>query len=270
MDNKVKVVIIDTGVNDRSIKGVCFSLNREHVVLSSEIEDDIGHGTGIFNIIKNHCAASDIYAIKLCGENNQKPDIKLLFHALEYIYSNVDCHIINISLSIAYCDYERYLDKLELICKKLYEKNVIIVSAFDNYGSISYPAAFPDVLGIVSGEYCSKTTQIEYVQDENKIINYAGFGKSQSVVGKDGKYYSSEGNSLACAHISGILASKYVLDRKYNMNNISQLLNEFVIYKHYYPKNDCFDISNKYKGKNVNIVLLPPRNFIHLVLFFSI
>lgn len=48
MCNKVKVVIIDTGVNDRLIKGVCFSLNGENVVLSSQIEDDIGHGTGIF------------------------------------------------------------------------------------------------------------------------------------------------------------------------------------------------------------------------------
>ena len=256
MSERVKIAMIDTGTIDPNAKGIQFSMFKGRIIESSQIKDDIGHGAGIYNIIKKHCKNANIFVVKLFEKKNQKPNIILLLHALEYIYKFVQCHIINISLSISYSDYANYLSELRTICKKLYEKNIIIVSAFDNFGSISYPAMFPEVIGVISGEHCNKTNELEYIQDDNRIVNYAGFGKSQSVLGIDGKYHMSQGNSLACAHISGIIASKYLFGTKYNTTEITRLLDEFVIYKYHYPKNLFIEKNEFINCKKAKIAVL--------------
>jgi hypothetical protein len=41
-------------------------------------------------------------------------------------------------------------ESLYTACKSLTNKGIILVSAFDNAGSLSFPAAFPNVIGVTS------------------------------------------------------------------------------------------------------------------------
>ncbi len=64
---------------------------------------------------------------------------------LTYIYEQKCCDIINISAGIICCDD---IYDLNLICEKLMNAGIIIVSAFDSEGAVSYPAALDCVIGI--------------------------------------------------------------------------------------------------------------------------
>ena len=64
---------------------------------------------------------------------------------LEHIDKEIKCDVINISVGLTHCNE---MSELYNICKKLTDKGVILVSAFDNSEALSYPAAFDCVIGI--------------------------------------------------------------------------------------------------------------------------
>lgn len=86
--------------------------------------------------------------------------MRLIIHALNYIYQDLDVDIVNMSFGVNIC---KEIDELYEICYKFHNKGVLLVSSFDNSGTISYPAVFDCVLGIRSGEMCYKTDDFEYV-----------------------------------------------------------------------------------------------------------
>lgn len=152
---KIKIIIIDSGVRvnhpkfkEDSIKGFSLIEGRK----SENFEDDYGHGTAIYNIIRKCNDIADILNIKV-------PDIEhgtgqnVLVEVLEYIHDNEKADIINLSLGCSGLEDNRTLQR---VCSRLSQKGIIICSAFDNDGSISYPAYFDDVIGIITDE-TSKT-----------------------------------------------------------------------------------------------------------------
>ena len=88
------------------------------------------------------------------------------------------------------------------VCDKINKKGIVIVAAFDNDGSVSFPAAFDNVVGVTSNNYCYKND--EYFVIDNSIVNVGAKGNMQKIAWLDNKYSIGQGNSYACAHISGI------------------------------------------------------------------
>ena len=217
-------MIVDSGLADRYTDCSKFVFPPCSV-------DDIppivsGHGTAIFNIINNKCSQfAEIINFRILHiENSIEEDI--LIDALTYIDQNIHPDIINLSLGISECNN---LQALYNICLQLTNKGTIIVSAFDNSGSISYPAAFQNVIGVVSGLLCNKTDDFEFFEDS--LVNIGAKGKMQRLVWNDPPYAFLSGNSFACAHVTSKIAemiylSKEKLTQETILDNFSQLANE--------------------------------------------
>lgn len=90
------------------------------------------------------------------------------------------------------------------MCGRLHQKKKYLVSAFDNNGSISYPAAFETVIGVTTGNECYHNHDFYIVN--NSMVNVCAKGRAQRLVWLRNSLLVGSGNSYACAHITGILS----------------------------------------------------------------
>jgi hypothetical protein len=251
------IVIIDSGVSiaDASLNGCRIRDIKGDFVIEGNYSDELGHGTAMFGIIRRHCPTAEYYIVKI-SDGDEKPHIRSLIYALEYINTNINCNIINLSLTISFAEYHNYIIPLRNICDHIRKKGVIIIAAFDNGGSISYPAAFSNVIGVISGEFCYKTMDIEVVDDGNEFVNLAGFGRSQSVLNTSGTYSIGAGNSAACAHITGIIADRFSLIEDANdIASIIKVLNNLCVMFHKYPRNITQIVNARLSGKTAMAIM---------------
>lgn len=198
------VVIIDSGINQYDIlkvQGVCIERNCEGFGINNNLKDEIGHGTIIYSIISKHVENSNIYIVKL-AYNQDYFDDSIIIYALEYIKQNVKCKIINMSLGIKTGEN---LSQLNRICNELSEMGVVIVSAFDNDGCYSYPATFDSVIGVDSRTDINNINEFELV--ESSPINILAKGNVQRIKMSNRGFLVVDGTSIACAHITSILAN---------------------------------------------------------------
>lgn len=214
---KHKIAIVDTGLDIKNLavekynldlKGVfCYYDSDNNIACITTkidpycIQDKVGHGTAMLNIILSHNADIDFFIAKIYGSEDDFVDEKLLIYALEYIYKFTDCDIVNLSLGISILeDYEALYN----ICSKFRHDGRIIVAAFDNSGGISFPAEFDNVMGISSFDEGSKN---DYYLVKNSPVNVLAYGCNQRIVWLNNSLLFGYGNSYACAHFSGILAN---------------------------------------------------------------
>lgn len=154
-----------------------------------------GHGTAVANILFSN-ASRPFTLINFCVfDDNLRTTTEKLISALEFIDRYVDTPVINLSLGTI-CDDAR----LYAICKKLFDKNVILVAGFDNNGTISFPAAYDFVLGVDTSFKCLHKRDFVYVEDS--IVNIRAMGGNQRVAWKDPEYILSAGTSFAAAHVT--------------------------------------------------------------------
>ena len=211
-----KIAVIDTGVDIgnqylkyKHIDGVCIQRSEKDesaysVVRYSDdpmcIQDSIGHGTAVCGIIAAHNPNVEIFMVKLFDWNSLQADEELLCFALEYVLNHVDCHILNLSLGLCLSENNRLYE----LCGLLRQKKKYLVSAFDNNGSISYPAAFDTVIGVTSGNECYHNNDFYIVN--NSMVNVCAKGRAQRLVWLRDSLLMGSGNSYACAHMTGILS----------------------------------------------------------------
>lgn len=194
---RVKVLIIDSGVytkhpalKSHHINGYTYKKGK----LEANIDDDIGHGTAIYGILCECEPVADITCIRIMNAGSVVNEEELI-SLLEYVDSNMVFEIINLSLGI-----NKYCDKLYNVCKRLYQKGTIIVSAYNNLGSFSYPAAFPFVIGVTSDTICKSVS--DWIFHEDDVVQIGAFGSIQRLIWRDPSYVLKSGNSFACAHIT--------------------------------------------------------------------
>lgn len=109
------------------------------------------------------------------------------------------------------------------VCVELTNNGTIIVSAFDNDGSISYPAAFDNVIGVVSGDSCFKIDDFEFFEDA--IVNIGAKGNIQHLVWDNPHQVFLSGNSFACAHTTSKIAEMILLSGE--QLTLQSILNNF-------------------------------------------
>lgn len=206
MPEKIKVVIVDTGVDTShpllskcNIDGCTFKVLDNGIHIFPEYYDDFGHGTAITSIIANGLNNTELYIIKIFNEQYYCQEESLIA-ALNYIDKNIPCNIINLSLGLNVCMLK---DELHQIIIQLKSKGITIISAFNNDGSLSYPAAFSEVIGVDTSDICTKTEQFEFV--ENSLVNIRAKGNNQRVAWLGQSYRVLCGNSFAAAHISVVV-----------------------------------------------------------------
>lgn len=100
-------------------------------------------------------------------------------------------------------------DKLEIINKN----GTLIFSAFDNFGSMSYPAAFDFVIGIdVSDEI--NLHDDEFIALKRNPVNVIIKNKTYRVKWIDGRNNIVKGSSFACAYYAGKFADFFLRNKK--------------------------------------------------------
>lgn len=226
-DSKVKVAILDSGINinhDDLQKKVVNSYNV--IDGSNLIRDDFGHGTNIAGIITAN--DNDIGIIGI-SQNIEIYDIKVLddkgigkvedvIKGLQWALNN-DVDIINISFG-----FIKNYPELQYMINTLLSKNIIIVaSAGNNIGQeVDYPARYTNVISVGS---IDENGEIDILGSQGKIDIYAP-GKNIVTTSKNGKYETVRGTSFSAAYVTGILAkaiSNGMIDKKTNnQNNIQQ------------------------------------------------
>lgn len=234
--NTIKLCIIDTGVktdhpslNGLTIEGISIEKKDGNICINKDYDDNVGHGTGVCSIIYNHNKEIDVFMIKLFDSNNMYADEEKLFFALNYIINFLECDILN--MSIGACNIEK-INELYELCNKLKSKGVIIVSAFENGGAMSFPAAFDNVIGVTSSDKFLDIFDLEFI--ENCEINIAAKGSNQKIAWIDPLYKIGAGNSFACAHVSGIISK--LLFENISKINLINVLKDRAIYTKYYNK----------------------------------
>ena len=206
----MNICIIDSGLDSDyilnnelvKVKGITItSKGDNNYVITDEYKDVIGHGTAIFDIFlqKAHAKKNmNIFIVKIFNNEYYTDSNKLLF-ALHYIEQNILCDLIIISSGInILSNYIRLYNVLE----RLNQKNIIIISAFDNGGAISYPAAFNNVIGIDVNKFVKKD---EFLYIENSIVNLIGAEINFRTRGKENKKIFCSGSSYTTAYLGGII-----------------------------------------------------------------
>lgn len=205
-----KIVIIDSGVA-KDVIGNCSGYNL--IDYSLNIEDDLGHGTAVaYQISKQHPYLS-IFIIKLFDKEHREISEEKLIEALDWIYNQLDDYIlIHISAGIKTCDNYYQLEK---ICKKFFKKNIFIVSAFDNAGCMSFPAAFENVIGVDYDVTCVDAST--YIHIKNSPVNFKAKGIDWRLPNEKGHFCTVSGSSFAAPVISNKIIDLYYRYRDYNV-----------------------------------------------------
>lgn len=199
------VVIVDTGIyKDHPYlqSGEVYGISFMNGKIYDTFDDDIGHGTAIYSIIKNHNKHCKIFNIKAFGKNNQCFISEMeLISVLNFIYERIKCKYINLSIGLCFVSQKK---NLNAICQKLLSRGTIIVSAFDNSGCVSYPACLESVIGVTSHPLCTHLN--DCIITNSKLVNVFANGNTQRILWRTPLYVFLSGNSFACAHITGLLS----------------------------------------------------------------
>ncbi|MCL2717615.1 MAG: S8 family serine peptidase [Lachnospiraceae bacterium] len=216
----MEILIIDSGVSKGHPKipdalvgySLIYDEEKNEIMRVDDFEDESGHGTAVFNIVDNIVKNNNDIKIKVIKIFDEELSIseEELYMALDYIYENEEPDLINLSLGLNVCEN---IARFYTLCEKFVKKNITLVSAFDNAGAISFPAAFDNVIGIDSSSHLQKQSEFEYI--EGSIVNIRAKGGIMRLAWLKPNYIVTGGNSFSCAIMSGLIAN-YIYNENRN------------------------------------------------------
>ncbi len=248
---KIHLALIDSGVGSKQEGMYHKAINLSK---SEDFLDKIGHGCAVLYLLNKYCdACIDVYKVV---DQSGEVDENRLIDTLELLLDDKNLAIINISMGVTISERR---DEMEILCRKLLDKGTVIVSAFDNDGAVSYPAAFDSVIGVDVSTRCRTIYEYEYV--ESGIVNIRGFGGEQRLPKINGEFGIFSGTSfvapLITAKIANLMSNGIV-----TINEIKDALNKAALFV-YKKKEDCIT----YNDFNIERALIFPINKeIHSVL----
>lgn len=200
------IVLIDLGICNsfcNVIGGIHIYEKNNQFIIDKNYIDEIGHGTAIADLITKYNNNNLMfYIIKIFESINDVINVDTLCYALNYILENVDCDIIQISLGVL-----EYSKRLNNLINKLVDRDICIISAFDNNGAISYPAAFPNVIGVDITNNYNKIDNFDLLLDD--IVDIVGPDIYYHVKWKDNKNNIVKGSSFYCSYITAVISKIY-------------------------------------------------------------
>lgn len=252
------VVIIDSIIDK---KHECFKSVDIEVLKIDGLGGAVhGHGTAIGEIISRQASNLKITNIGIFNET-LSTDYESLIKALTYVRDYLDCNIVNLSLGMPFDD-----ERLYCICKELADRGIIIVSAYDNCGAVSYPAVYPFVIGVDTSLRCIKPEDFVYVA--NSMINLRAKGGKQRVAWDNSSYAIVQGSSFAAAYVSAYVVK---LMNK-GVTQYEKILKEFEKIARFKYQFDSIEEKKKFSIKeysNKSFAIVPYNKEIHSLLNFK-
>lgn len=158
-----------------------------------------GHGTAIASILARNAEQFDIHSYVI-AQDKSSVSPKRCIGALEAILDSDEHYdIIHMSLGV-----RQYNKKLETLCAELDKKNKVLVSAFDNIGAVSYPAAFSTVIGVDASFDCLKSDDFIFVSKDG-YVNVMAKGGNQRIAWLNNSFVITQGSSFAAAYVSAYI-----------------------------------------------------------------
>ena len=206
--DQVTVCILDSGCNLSGVQG------KNYLDSTQDLTDQEGHGTFVYEILKETAPDADIYMLKCFdssmaltqntqeagGEHSNATDIGSAI--IQAIYDAVDVYdadIINMSWTLNQ-DNEELHEAMAYAARR----NVLLVAAAGNLslstplGSEVYPAVWKEVIGVSGAD----------LNEQGEPVSSLWYLQSDAVfVSADGNYQGEKGSSYAAPRISGILAN---------------------------------------------------------------
>lgn len=256
---KLHVVIIDSGLNYSSpnvkLEVTIKEENGKKIILDG-CQDENGHGTAVYELINQETKdlAIDYSIIKILNEDFVC-SYETLVAALAYVNKNLSCDIVHISAGLTLC---QDLSLLQSEVDQLYEKGTVVVSAFDNFGAISYPAAFSNVIGVdVTKDYSKKK---DYCFVEESVINIRVPDTVYRAHWKDNKKVFLQGNSFGATLVTAKILR--ILSQDEEVHGFEQVLNKLKegAYKVYTAQKHKFTIDAKQVAKSIKKAAVFPFN----------
>lgn len=234
-EEKLKVAIIDTGIAPEQFA------EADKIIIVGDFADGadkIGHGSIIFHTMRKKLPDAQIIVIKV-ADSTELSEESLIEGLKVAINENVD--LVNLSMGMTMCEDT---GEMSNICNEMERRGVILVSAFDNDGGMSYPAAFYNVIGVDISARCKLLSQFEYVESE--CVNIKGFsGVMRMRIGN--KIYSGSGTSFACAIITAEIAKEMiqgVSGRENILNELREQAINIIKSRDYSPVESVLEIHN--------------------------
>ncbi len=216
----MKIALIDSGVNSLVLKKFRNSIIHVNTDLYvQDPKDNIGHGTAIAYILLSRLSQIEIVSFKLFDQEYNTTEEELIC-TLECIYRDFpDVDLIHISSGITYIyQYERFYK----ICYKLSHRKQFIISAYDNDGSISYPAAFDNVLGVYWDKRVRNVNEYFYIM--NSAVEILGYAGNQRVPWNNDEYRLVSGSSFSAPYITIRIARYKISHKNISFAEIKEML----------------------------------------------
>ena len=180
--------------------------------------DCAGHGTACAGIIRKKAPDAALYSVRIFDESLMA-DGRALITAIQWCIDN-EMDVVNLSLGTTDVTFKKALQK---VCRKAVDAGVILVAAESNDGGESYPAVFPEVIGVTGGAIY-EVDGFYYRKDQR--IECVARGDEQRVCWLNGKHIMTGGNSFAAPHITGIIVHLLEQHPKCSVQDIRLLLQE--------------------------------------------
>lgn len=209
----VKIAVIDSGVRASHEDLVSANIAPGYNVLtgSSDVTDQTGHGTFVSGVIAASannsigiaglCPNVTIIPIK-CFGSNESTDASYIVRAIYEAVDTYNCDVINLSLGLT-VNLQSMKQALDYACSK----GIIVVAAVGNDGTtdLSYPAAYPNVVGVGSidsggtiSSFSQRNSSVYIVAPGSEIVS-AGYSSNTS-------YVKGNGTSFATPHAAAAAA----------------------------------------------------------------
>lgn len=209
MSSKVKIAIIDSGINRKLAKKIKykneFTVDENNNCREDDSEPqtvDSLHGTICSLIIAKYCPGCEFSSIRILNRKG-RGDIAKMEPALEWCIQN-NIKIVNMSLGSTHF---KDIEKLNKLINKYVQRGLIIVAAVSNIGYFTVPASFANIIGVAAAE-----STLLYVKDYVHLGIDAVVSSVHSIYLNKKEHITSFSNSYAAPYVSALVAQKILED----------------------------------------------------------
>lgn len=206
----VEVAVIDSGVNPahpallNKVSRTLFAVgNRNGSASMIEVPvegagDDCGHGSAAAGLITGIAPGARIASLRVL-DGSRTCSRQSLSAALQWALDN-KIRLVYLGMSTS---SEVVAGGIRSLCELAYRRNCVVVAPLENSGSISFPAAFPSVVGVDCGAFDS-VYDLRY--QAGAKVEYIAHGMRVNAPSASGDYVNVSGTSFASANVTGLIA----------------------------------------------------------------
>ncbi len=226
----VKIAVVDSGVNlaNEDFEGASFAPGFNVINDSSDVTDEMGHGTficGLLAAVRNNgkgiagfCTDATIIPIKCFGASKETSASYLV----KSIYKAVDdygCDVINLSSGMT-----ENIRSLEEAVAYAASKGVIVVASAGNEGNstLNYPAAYDSTVGVGAVDQNGQITS--FSQKNRSVFVVAPGAKIVSLSYKSNDTISWDGTSFSAPFVTVAAAILKQYDKSATINDFKEIL----------------------------------------------